>query len=294
MDGSALQHTHRIRATTINMEMKAFSITHQESGSTARISLFGGTIISYKNKGSETLFLSQKAKLDGTKAIRGGIPPCFPVFGKAQDGPCKDLPQHGFARTHLWRIQEQKLASATITLVDDELSDEAKGQWPYQFKVEYTISLENDGKLECSFKVINTGHEAFAYQVLLHTYFKVNDIADVKVEGLNGVEYTDKVLSSTSKQLSSVTCTGETDRVYHNVSDQVSIHEPSRSIVMDRTNLHDVVVWNPWINCHKMPDFGPDDGYKQMICVEAGAVSKSESLKPGESSTHGQVITPRL
>ena len=42
---------------------------------------------------------SKKAKLDGTKAIRGGIPVCFPRFGPWEFGA-----QHGFARiSHDWK-----------------------------------------------------------------------------------------------------------------------------------------------------------------------------------------------
>lgn len=44
-----------------------------------------------------------------------------------------------------------------------------------------------------------------------------------------------------------------------------------------------LVVWNPWTNCTKMGDFKPATGYKNMICVEAGSVSKWTSLAPGET-----------
>ncbi|RWW35374.1 hypothetical protein BHE74_00059702 [Ensete ventricosum] len=42
------------------------------------------------------------------------------------------------------------------------------------------------------------------------------------------------------------------------------------------------VVWNPWDRKAKaMPDFG-DDEYKHMLCVEAAAIEKPITLKPGE------------
>ena len=67
-------------------------------------------------KGEELIFVSPKAILDGTKAIRylyclflskhpltndfqrGGVPVCFPAFGPWPLGP-----QHGFARTSTWK-----------------------------------------------------------------------------------------------------------------------------------------------------------------------------------------------
>ena len=42
------------------------------------------------------------------------------------------------------------------------------------------------------------------------------------------------------------------------------------------------VVWNPWDKRAKaMADFG-DDEYKHMLCVEAAAIEKPITLKPGE------------
>lgn len=45
------------------------------------------------------------------------------------------------------------------------------------------------------------------------------------------------------------------------------------------------VVWNPWEKKSKsMVDFG-DEEYKQMLCVDAAAVEKPITLKPGEEWT---------
>ena len=39
-----------------------------------------------------------------------------------------------------------------------------------------------------------------------------------------------------------------------------------------------------WIEKSKgMSDFGPEDGYKQMVCVEAGAVKQFIKLEGGET-----------
>jgi glucose-6-phosphate 1-epimerase len=44
------------------------------------ILLYGATIVSWKDaKGQEKLWLSDAAILDGTKAVRGGVPLVFPV-----------------------------------------------------------------------------------------------------------------------------------------------------------------------------------------------------------------------
>jgi glucose-6-phosphate 1-epimerase len=50
------------------------------TGESIEVLLFGATILSWKGKnGDEKLWLSEKAVLDGSKAVRGGIPLVFPV-----------------------------------------------------------------------------------------------------------------------------------------------------------------------------------------------------------------------
>lgn len=56
-------------------------IVHHDSGATAEVYLYGGQLMSYKTpNGQEVLFRSSKAVYDGKKAMRGGIPICFPQF----------------------------------------------------------------------------------------------------------------------------------------------------------------------------------------------------------------------
>ena len=50
------------------------------TGERLEVLLHGATVVSWKsNNGKENLFLSSKAVLDGSKAVRGGIPIVFPV-----------------------------------------------------------------------------------------------------------------------------------------------------------------------------------------------------------------------
>src|SRR5688572_16242384 len=82
-------------------------LTVDNPQATAQISLFGGQVLGFRPKhdGRERLFLSGKAKLDGSKSIRGGIPVCWPWFGAYKGGsPQQGLPAHGFARTRRWEL----------------------------------------------------------------------------------------------------------------------------------------------------------------------------------------------
>lgn len=94
--------------------------------------------------------------------------------------------------------------------------------------------------------------------------------------------------------------TEETDRVYQGLDPAKPIIVSSASddqplFSITREALTDVVVWNPWIEKAKgMADFGPDEAYKNMICVEAGSVSAWQTLEAGDSWEGGQSIKSRL
>ncbi len=66
------------------------------------------------------------------------------------------------------------------------------------------------------------------------------------------------------------------------------------SFTIDRKGFPDIVLWNPWIACKKMSDFGPDNGFENMICVEAGAVHRWFTLSPNETYVGSQIITAHL
>ena len=66
-------------------------------GDTVLVALQGAHVLSWVSQGRERLYLSPSNLWDGTSAIRGGVPVCFPQFN--QRGT---LPKHGFARNMDW------------------------------------------------------------------------------------------------------------------------------------------------------------------------------------------------
>ncbi|KLJ08542.1 hypothetical protein EMPG_16017 [Blastomyces silverae] len=285
------------------------------SGESVTVNLFGATVVSWKlANGEEQLFLSQKAVLDGSKPIRGGIPLVFPVFGPPpKDHATSALPQHGFARNTYWEFLGKSTSESEgqngdssvkldFGLSTSMLSDKFKSDWPYEFGLVYSVTLSKDS-LGTSLQVRNQGGKPFDFQVLLHSYFKVEDIAKVRILNLQSKTYVDKVLNASTHVESSpaLTITQETDRVYQSLDPKVPIviangddnNSPLFSI--SRESLDDIVVWNPWVEKAKgMADFAPDDGYKNMICVEAGSVVGWQTLEAGESWECGQVVKSKL
>jgi len=60
--------------------------------------LHGAQVTSWKPAGTEeVLFVSRQARWEDGRAIRGGVPVCFPWFGSNADNPT--APAHGFVRT---------------------------------------------------------------------------------------------------------------------------------------------------------------------------------------------------
>ncbi|EAQ93538.1 hypothetical protein CHGG_01773 [Chaetomium globosum CBS 148.51] len=153
------------------------------TGESVEVLLYGATVISWKDAtGDEKLWLSEAAKLDGSKAVRGGIPLVFPVFGTAPDHPqTKDLPQHGFARTSRWEFLGKSTSESMVGVkLDFGLSSAAPGLdpkaaalWPFKFNLIYSVTL-NPESLTTSIVATNDDPAApFDCQVLMHTYLRV-------------------------------------------------------------------------------------------------------------------------
>jgi len=105
------------------------------------------------------------------------------------------------------------------------------------------------------------------------------------------VEYKDKVAGAESTESSDeLKIEGEVDRVYKSVPGAVIIKDSGKEIfTVEKRGLDDIVVWNPSTGASKMADFSPADGYKNMICVEAGSVAEWHTLEPG-ATWEGSVL----
>ncbi|KAJ2602615.1 hypothetical protein GGF40_000575 [Coemansia sp. RSA 1286] len=254
--------------------------------SSVEIYMYGATVTSWKSQGHERLFVSKQAKLDGTKAIRGGIPLVFPQFGPGA------LPQHGFARTRPWTFVEASEhgegIAATFELTDNE--ETRASAWPFRFILSYTVDITAT-TLSTIIKYENTDTKEFDFTSLMHTYFRVPDIAHTTVTGLESTTYIDKIKSVTAQESrTEIAVDANEDRVYEDVPGIVGVRCGGETVSIRRFNFKDIVLWNPWAEkAREMSDFG-DDEYTQMICVEAGTVASKISLRPGQTISCGQLL----
>ncbi|KAJ1703525.1 hypothetical protein LUZ63_003304 [Rhynchospora breviuscula] len=268
-------------------------------GVSIEVYLYGGQVISWKNLSEELLFVSSKAAFKPPKPIRGGIQICFPQVGI--HGVSE---QQGFARTHLWEIEENPPAfptkTATKSFVDLILkpSEEELKNWPHSCQVRLRIALSPGGDLILTTRVRNTSTDgkllSFSFAYL--TYFRVSDISEVRVEGLETLDYLDFLKGRDNRfteQGDAIVFESEVDKVYLGAPPKIAIidHEKKRTFVLAKDGLPDIVVWNPWDKKAKaIGDLGDED-YKHMLCVGAAAVEKPITLKPGEEWTGRQEMS---
>lgn len=267
-------------------------VLRNPQGASARVSLHGGQVSSWRSdRGEELLFTSNKAIFKPPKAIRGGIPICFPQFGN-----CGSLEQHGFARNKIWTIDENppplhpndSLGKSFVDLVLKPSEEDLKC-WPHSFEFRLRVSLAADGKLTLISRIRNINGKPFSFSFAYHTYLSVSDISEVRIEGLETLDYLDNLCQRErfTEQGDAITFETEVDRVYLSSPNLIAVldHERKRTYVIRKEGLPDVVVWNPWEKKSRaMLDFG-DDEYKQMLCVNGAAIEKPVTLKPGEEWT---------
>lgn len=123
------------------------------------------------------------------------------------------------------------------------------------------------------------------------------DIASIQIVGLEDAVYLDKVTGGGPPKETAATQTAiefsrETDRIYVNTTKPITVVcDGTPTYEINREGLADAVVWNPWTEKAKgMADFGPDDGWKRMVCVEAGAVGQWLKLEGGDTWEGGQIL----
>ncbi|KAL8150410.1 hypothetical protein V2J09_020218 [Rumex salicifolius] len=262
-------------------------------GASALISLHGGQVLSWKTEqGEELLFTSSKATFKPPMPVRGGIPICFPQFGSRGL-----LEQHGFARNRTWKIEGEDpnapenaitVGQASIDLVLKPENDDLK-IWPHKFEFRLRVSLTEEGNLKMVPRCRNPNGKPFSFAIAFRTYFSISDISEVRVEGLETLDYLDNLCEKErfTEQGDALTFENEIDRVYLSSSDVIAVfdHGRKRTFQIRKQGLPDVAVWNPWEKKAKaLTDLG-DDEYKQMLCVDGAAVEKPITLKPGEEWT---------
>ncbi|RXZ32514.1 D-hexose-6-phosphate mutarotase [Oxalobacteraceae bacterium CAVE-383] len=220
------------------------------------------------------------------KAIRGGSPISFPQFsGRGA------LPKHGFIRNMRWTpAAHDGGASLTLNCRDNAAT---RRLWPHAFAARMEVHAGAQ-RLHMALTVTNTGDAPCEFTVALHTYLRVGDVRNARLQGLQDVSYQDATAGNVlvAQAEPDLRIAGELDRVYLSPPQRLTLHEPGVApLLIEQQGFADSVVWNPGpLNAVALADF-PDDGWLHMLCVEAACVDAPVRLAPGQSWTGSQTLS---
>ncbi len=262
-------------------------------GSTVEVYLLGATVTRFARPDvGEIIFVSANSPFAEGKAIRGGVPVCFPWFGPNPRDP--KLPAHGFVRTQPWTVESAEVngdSSVTLTLAFAS-SDATRAMWPHDFVARYRITVGKS--LDMAMAVTNTGSSDLRYELALHTYLTCSDVSTIRIEGLDGIIFIDKVDQMTRKrQNGMIDIRGETDRVYLGTTGACILHDTKAApTVVSKDGSHATVVWNPGpVKAEAMADLKGNQ-WPGFVCIEtANCFDFSLELAPGETHVTRAVIS---
>ena len=253
---------------------------------TAEISLLGGHILSFKPKhdNRERLWLSENALFDGKKAIRGGIPICWPWFGEHKSD--SSAAAHGYVRTQIWQILSTKETETGTTIT---LKPQTSAGVSFEGDAQLTLAVHVGKQLNIQLRTTNLGDTPLSYNGALHTYFAISDIHQCELLGLSE-QYSDK---NRGYQMF------DTPKPYRfdEETDRVHLQKPRTLTIIDKqintdilSSGHDsIVVWNPWQDKSISMQDMADDSYLTMLCVET-AITQEQEVLPKKTHILEQII----
>lgn len=252
---------------------------------TAEIYLYGAHVSSFIPSGQgDMLWMSPLSPFQEGKAIRGGIPICFPWFGPHREK--SDFPAHGFVRTQEWSLDSSALLSdgQVQIVLSTKSNDQTKQLWPFDFHLELRVTTGPCLTLELI--TTNTDSKPFIYEDCLHTYFDVADVNKAVVTGLENTPYLDRLeKDKPGVLLSSINPDKPVTYIFPKSAPDAQIEDTTRKKVISshKNGFKGSVAWTPFTNAEKsFPEIGTY--WKNFICLEAvNCGDYAVTLLPGTS-----------
>lgn len=262
----------------------------------------GAQVLSYQQIGEPPLlWLSEQAIFKQGKSVRAGVPVCWPWFGQLSRNPQTvqsmyhgaEPSAHGLVRGRDWQLEGIETAGNTVR-VDFSLPD-AQGDlpgWPHN--VELKLSIVMGQQLSITLTSYNLDNIPVTVSQALHSYFAVSDVRKVQVEGVDGLGYIETLADWEQRtQQGNLGFAGETDRIYLQTPDQLSIADPTwnRRIRLTSNGSRSAVIWNPWVErAAELADMA-DDSWQRMLCIETANVwDDVVTLAPGATYSLSLII----
>jgi D-hexose-6-phosphate mutarotase len=259
----------------------------------ARVALQGAHVLTYVPRGGEpVLWLSRRAVFAPGKAVRGGVPVCWPWFGPHPTDPSQ--PAHGFARTAMWTLESSSRTADGGHELVLSLPPGAGAACGWTHPVELRLMITVGPALGLALCSRNNGPAPVVIGGALHSYFSVGDVGKIRILGLEGKPFVDQLAPSEMKsEPVPIGIAGETDRVYDDAGPRCVIEDAllERRLFIEKTGSRSTVVWNPWMEKgRRLADVG-EDQVRDFVCVEtANALGDVVTLPPGGEHRLGVVI----
>ncbi|MEG0858551.1 MAG: D-hexose-6-phosphate mutarotase [Pseudomonas sp.] len=261
----------------------------------------GAQILSYQRLGEPPLlWLSEQAMFKQGKSVRAGVPVCWPWFGNLKRNPpavqamygAEDGPAHGLVRGRDWQLLSIDSSDGSVRL--EFTLPETQGDlpgWPHNVELKLNIVMAE--QLSITLSSYNLDNVPVTISQALHSYFAVSDVREVKVGGVDGLGYIETLANWEQRtQQGDLGFAGETDRIYLQAPDQLSIVDPAwnRRIRLTSSGSRSAVIWNPWVErAAELQDMA-DDGWQRMLCIETANVwDDVVTLAPG--ATHSLSVS---
>jgi len=262
-----------VRLVEVTPGYPVFEIDHPKC--TARVALHGAHVMSWKPVDEEeVLYLSPDAVFKEGKAIRGGIPVCWPWFNKHPADP--EQPSHGLVRGRFWDLLDAAEDASGVTL----RFGIRVGIWSAE------VTVKAGEELVVALVSKNVSEVPIVVSGALHTYLGVSEISQVRVVNLDGCGYLDTVGDpEMRKQKGDVNFDREVDRIYESSSSILLVDDLSgRTLLVEKSGSPSTVVWNPWVEKAAALGDMPDEGYRRFCCIEAAISNdRAEIVMPGAS-----------
>lgn len=255
----------------------------------AKVSVYGGHVLSWQPTNQRpVLWLSDKAEYQAGKAIRGGIPICWPWFGPLLDEQGSNQGNHGFARTNQWQMTSLSITEEDVTLVLCFKGEHKHTSWQHAFEVEQTLVFSEQLTQRLSIK--NLGSSLLPFGHALHSYFAVSDPKNVQLPALEGVSFDDKITGEKQQTGALTDCVGPLDRIYYDNNQQfITDTGWQRTIKVTSKNSAQWVVWNPGKEIAATMADVHSEGENEYVCLEA-ANTQWVTIEAGQSLEVSQLI----
>ncbi len=258
------------------------------AGGQAELVLAGATLVSFVPAGGrELLWTSPRSPWQVGKAIRGGVPLCWPWFGPHAGDPA--APAHGVARLQAWELVESAVLHDGSVAIELALPESPAVRAAAGPGVTARLRLRVGREVTLALTTSNAGPAAVTVSDALHTYFAVADARRTVLRGLAGAPYRDKVRGMAfAVQAGELALAGPTDRVHQPCAEVVELDDGERRIRIAKHGAGACVVWNPW--SEKAPAEVAEH-WPGFVCVEAAnAFESALHLPPGTSHTTVQTF----